>query len=65
MNYNATSIIEKYITYCKMQKMLDEKTLKAYRADLVLFSRFFDFQNICTLTVSDIESYVGYLNQHF
>lgn len=65
MNYNTASIIANYIAYCKMQKMLDEKTLKAYRTDLVLFSRFFDSQNICTLTVSDIESYVGYLNQNF
>ncbi len=65
MNYNTASIIEKYIAYCKMQKMLDEKTLKAYRTDLVQFSHFFGSQNICTLTVSDIESYVGYLNQNF
>ena len=39
MNYNTASILENYIDYCKMQKMLDEKTLKAYHADLVLFSR--------------------------
>ena len=29
------SIIEKYLEYCKFQKRLDDKTIKAYRIDLM------------------------------
>ena len=29
--------IQNYLTYCKNQKRLDEKTLKAYRLDLEQF----------------------------
>ena len=30
--------IQNYLTYCKNQKRLDEKTLKAYRIDLAQFA---------------------------
>lgn len=59
------TIIEEYITYCETQKRLDKKTLKAYRIDLTQFSDFFQNANLNTLSISDIESYIGYLNQNF
>lgn len=59
------SIIENYLIYCKMQKRLDEKTLKAYRIDLTQFSVFFENPAILAITISDIESYIGHLNQSF
>jgi integrase/recombinase XerD len=65
MNNSTTSIIEEYLIYCKIQKRLNEKTLKAYRIDLTQFSVFFEDSNIRTLSVSDIESFIGYLNQNF
>ncbi len=33
-------ITEKYLEYCKFQKRLDNKTLKAYRTDLKQFMLF-------------------------
>jgi|GEM_PF-5803008 Site-specific recombinase XerD len=33
--------ISNYLNYCEFQKMLDKKTLKAYRIDLSQFSAFF------------------------
>ena len=59
------TIIEEYITYCETQKRLDKKTLKAYRIDLTQFSDFFQNSNLNILSISDIESYIGYLNQNF
>lgn len=31
------SITEKYLEYCKTQKRLNDKTIKAYRIDLMYF----------------------------
>ena len=36
------SITENYLDYCKTQKMLDKKTLKAYSTDLSQFVSFFN-----------------------
>lgn len=65
MNNTATSIIEEYLNYCKTQKRLDHKTIKAYRIDLTQFSNFFKDSNIQSFSVSDIESFIGYLNENF
>lgn len=32
-----TEEVEKYLCYCKLQKELDDKTIKAYRTDLQQF----------------------------
>lgn len=34
---DLASLIQEYLTYCEVQKRLDEKTLKAYRIDLRQF----------------------------
>ena len=65
MNNTTTPIMEEYLVYCKMQKRLDKKTLKAYYIDLTQFSDFFENPVIYMLSVSDIESYIGYLNQNY
>mgnify|MGYP004491326799 FL=1 len=65
MNNTATSIIEEYLNYCKTQKRLDHKTIKAYRIDLTQFSNFFKDSNIQSFSISDIESFIGYLNENF
>ena len=58
-------ITEKYLEYCKFQKRLDEKTIKAYRIDLKQFTSFYNNTDIHTLSVADIESFIGYLHQNF
>ncbi len=61
---NLILITEKYLTYCKSQKRLDDKTIKAYRIDL---KQFLSFNNntINDLSVDDIENYIGHLHQKF
>ena len=60
-----TLITEKYLSYCKSQKRLDDKTIKAYRIDLQQFTFFFKNTYICTLSVTDIEYFIEYLHQNF
>ena len=45
MNELQTSIND-YLNYCKTQKRLDEKTLKAYRIDLRQFSEQISVQKM-------------------
>ena len=59
------TIVENYLTYCEMQKGLDPKTLKAYRTDLGQFISFCNNTNIPSISISDIEKYIGYLHQNF
>lgn len=59
------SITEEYLAYCKSQKGLDDKTIKAYRIDLGQFSSFFNNTDIHTLSVEDFENFIGHLHQNF
>ena len=59
------TITESYLKYCETQKRLDKKTLKAYRTDLDQFVSFFNNTYINTISIPDIEKYIGYLNQNF
>lgn len=43
------TITEKYLEYCKSQKRLDYKTIKAYRIDLKQFTSFCNNTDIHTL----------------
>ena len=56
-------ITEKYLEYCKSQKRLDYKTIKAYRIDLKQFTSFYNNTDIRTLSAADIENFIGYLHQ--
>lgn len=59
------TIIENYLEYCKTQKRLDMKTLKAYRTDLYQFISFFGDINIHSISITNLEKYIGYLHQNF
>lgn len=59
------TITEKYLEYCKSQKRLDYKTIKAYRIDLKQFTSFYNNTDIHTLSAVDIENFIGYLHQNF
>lgn len=58
-------ITESYLKYCETQKRLDKKTLKAYRTDLGQFVAFFNNTYINTISIPDIEKYIGYLPKNF
>lgn len=52
-----------YFTYCKLQKNLDNKTLKAYQIDLKQFVAF--YPKPTTVTRTDIELYIEHLMEHY
>lgn len=57
--------ISGYLDYCRSQKRLDEKTLKAYRIDLRQFAEQSRITDISVLTQPVIESYVADLHQTY
>lgn len=59
------SITEKYLEYCKSQKRLDKKTIKAYQIDLNQFTLYCNNANINSISVPDIENFIGYLHHNF
>ncbi|MBR3835034.1 MAG: tyrosine-type recombinase/integrase [Lachnospiraceae bacterium] len=64
MNTLETNI-QRYLTYCKEQKRLDNKTLKAYRIDLTQFNQLVETNEITKLNVEVLEKYIATLHQTF
>lgn len=54
--------INNYLDYCKSQKRLDEKTLKAYRIDLNQFSDKIIISSISEINISTQEYHISFLN---
>lgn len=54
--------INNYLDYCKSQKRLDEKTLKAYRIDLNQFSDKIIINSISEINISTLEYHISFLN---
>lgn len=62
---NLNTHIENYLEYCKSQKRLDPKTIKAYRIDLNQFYTQHSNLNIFDITADTLETYIATLhNQH-
>jgi integrase/recombinase XerD len=59
------TLIENYLDYCRTQKRLDEKTLKAYRIDLRQFSDQASVSEITEITSETLENYIGELHQKY
>ena len=55
-----TTNIDNYLSFCKAQKRLDEKTIKAYRIDLTQFSECFKTHGITDITVDSLETFMGF-----
>ncbi len=64
MNTLRTNI-DNYLSFCKTQKRLDEKTIKAYRIDLTQFSECFKTHDITDITVDSLETFIGFLHQTY
>lgn len=58
---NLQITIENYLEYCRIQKRLDSKTLKAYRIDLRQFSEQIWIIEASELTVPLLETYIAKL----
>ena len=57
--------IENYLEYCRTQKRLDGKTLKAYSIDLRQFSEQISITETVELTSAILETYVANLHQQY
>ncbi len=63
---NLSPLIAEYLDYCRTQKCLDEKTLKAYRIDLHQFSDFISNNvKISDITPSTLEAYISKLHSEY
>jgi len=63
---NSTKdLIETYLDYCRTQKRLDEKTLKAYRIDLRQFTEFISCEDIRLITSEILENFIAHLHQTY
>ena len=54
--------IDKYLHYCKLQKELDDKTIRAYKADLEQFITFIGGNNLDRETIN---SYLRYIHSMY
>ena len=57
--------IKNYLEHCKLQKCLDEKTLKAYRIDLRQFSEQNPNINITEITSEILEQHIARLHEQY
>lgn len=55
----------KYMDYCRLQKRLDEKTLKAYRIDLRQFYEKLTTTEVTQITPNILENYIEGLHQQY
>lgn len=62
---NLQTLTENYLEYCRTQKCLDEKTLKAYRIDLRQFSEEPPLEKITEITTNALEDYIARLHQQY
>lgn len=62
---NLQNLMEHYLEYCKTQKRLDKKTLKAYRIDLTQFSEQIFVIEIADINSSVIENYIAALHAQY
>lgn len=53
-------LIEQYLKYCRYEKGLSEKTIKAYRIDIVQFSSFFE-KSLLDCNKGDMQGYLSSL----
>lgn len=59
------TIIKNYLLFCKNQKRLDSKTIKAYKIDLSQFAAFLSDDSSCTVAPNTIEDFITMLHQSF
>lgn len=56
--------IQQYLVYCKQQKDLDPKSVKAYRIDLEQLDRYLSTRDLA-LSRESILSYISFLNENY
>ncbi len=59
------TLIDNYLYYCKNQKRLDQKTLKAYRIDLCQFMESISVSHVSNIDVPVLENYISSLHSKY
>ena len=59
---NLEMLMEEYLRYCLYRKRLDEKTVRAYRTDLLYFNRFIEENALDYQDKVSISQYVDRLH---
>lgn len=62
---HLTDQTDGYLEYCRSQKRLDPKTLKAYRIDLRQFSAYFANTELSDVLPEKLEQYIAALHQKY
>lgn len=62
---NLQTLIENYLEYCKVQKQLDSKTLKAYQIDLKQFANQLLPYTIDQIDAKVLEDYIATLHKQY
>lgn len=62
---NLKILTENYLEYCKHQKRLNPKTLKAYRIDLRQFLKWLPSMDVSEITPHILETYIARLHQEY
>lgn len=57
--------IKNYLSYCALQKRLDNKTIKAYRIDLTQFASHITETQLTSITQDTLELYISHLHQNY
>lgn len=58
-------IMNDYLDFCRNQKRLDTKTLKAYRIDLKQFREYIAVNSLYQIDIQILESYISMLHQTY
>lgn len=62
---NLKTHISSYLEYCLAQKRLDEKTIKAYRIDLIQFYNEISISDPCKIAPYDLEKYIEKMHRKY
>ncbi len=62
---NTKTYLNNYLEYCRTQKCLDEKTLKAYRIDLRQFCEQHPNISVAEITPAALERYIARLHEQY
>lgn len=62
---NLQTHINSYLEYCLAQKRLDEKTIKAYRIDLIQFYNEISISDPCKIAPYDLEKYIEKMHRKY
>lgn len=62
---NLETYIQNYLNFCKSQKRLDKKTIKAYRIDLKQFERQICKDEISEITPDVLEGFIASLHKNY